>query len=223
MALYNNITQSLMGRPSVGDGLSAVGEALRPRREARRAQPAPLPQFNGPMPQDLLPPKPVDDGATQVADLAGIGPEDFGASQEKSIQDAAFSFRTLMKGMDAYEADLNSDDIPVFPSERKDRLSTAHRNLQMQMKELYNLGVLNGPDLDLMNQILIDPAKVSSHVVEFFGGPTVEERLKSNLTQVRSMITNLVEPKLTAAEIDIDQLAPKRQLSDEEFLESLGL
>jgi len=222
MALYNNIAQSLNSRQQVGDGLSAVGDALRPRREERRMQPAALPQFSGPMPQDLMPPQPAEQ-PKRVADLAGIGPDDFSSSQEKGIQDAAFSYRTLMKNMDAYKSDLQSGDVPIFPDERKDRLSTAHRNLQMQMKELFNLGVLNGPDLDLMNQILIDPAKVSSHVVEFFGGPVVEERLLGNLDHVRGMMTNLVEPKLTAANIDIDQLVPKRQVSDEDFLKQLGL
>lgn len=56
-----------------------------------------------------------------------------------------------------------------WPGKRKDELATAHRDLQMQMKELYNLGVLNGPDLMLMDQILLDPTSIMGNVKDALG------------------------------------------------------
>ena len=39
----------------------------------------------------------------------------------------------------------------------------------MQMKELYNLGVLNGPDLDLMDQMIVDATSPVNYALDMFG------------------------------------------------------
>lgn len=43
-------------------------------------------------------------------------------------------------------------------------LQTAQRNVQINAKELANLGVLNGPDMDLLNDIIGDPLSTESIV-----------------------------------------------------------
>jgi hypothetical protein len=47
----------------------------------------------------------------------------------------------------------------VYPGQvtNQDKVSQQRRNIQLQLKELYNLGVLNGPDLALMDKMLFDP------------------------------------------------------------------
>ena len=93
----------------------------------------------------------------------------------------------------------------------------------MQMKELYNLGVLNGPDLDLMDQILISPTGIKNNVMDMVGLSDLGSRIPANIAQVRQLMTDLIEPKLRAANINIEDLKPKKEMTDDEYLKSLGM
>lgn len=155
--------------------------------------------------------------------LAGITKDDFTAGQKTKVQDAAFAYTSLMKNFEEYEKLFKDGGSTAWPGKRKDALGIAHRNLQMQMKELYNLGVLNGPDLQLMNEILIEPTSISGNVMDALGVADMDERIPANIEQVRKLMRNLAEPKLKAGGIDINALAPPKQQSDADFLKELGL
>lgn len=45
------------------------------------------------------------------------------------------------------------------------RIETKYRNMLMQAKEAYNLGVLNGPDLQILEQIIYNPTTVKGMVI----------------------------------------------------------
>lgn len=158
----------------------------------------------------------------RTADLAGIGPEDMGAAQMNKIQNGAFAYSTLMSALDDYEKTFQKGTT-VMPGEQKDALDDQHRNIQMQMKELYNLGVLNGPDLDLMNQILMSGTGLTDNVLDTLGIADLQGRMTANVSRVRKMMKDLIEPKLKAANINIDELVPPKELSDDDFLRELGL
>ena len=123
-----------------------------------------------------------------------------------------------MKSLSDYERVFNDPDgnpktrdggSTMWPGKRKDELGIAHRDLQMQMKELYNLGVLNGPDLDLMNQILIDPTSASGNIMDALGIADMEERVPANIAQVRQLMKNRTTPALQQLGIDAETLMPK--------------
>ena len=164
-----------------------------------------------------------DGAAFRTADLAGIKAADLGAGQKNSIQNGAFAYATLMKSLDDYEAQFAESGGTMMPGAKKDVLDTSRRNLQMQMKELYNLGVLNGPDLDLMDQILISPTGIKNNVMDMVGLSDLGSRIPANIAQVRQLMTDLIEPKLRAANINIEDLKPKKEMTDDEYLKSLGM
>lgn len=159
----------------------------------------------------------------KTADMSGIGPS--GVGEQSQLNALARSYQGLMKSLDDYEKMFADGGSTMRPGTRKDALSTAHRDLQMQMKELYNLGVLNGPDLELMNSILINPTSAGGNIMDALGIADMEERIPANIAEVRRMMTNRTQPALQQLGIDPQSLMPKSdpgQLSDEELLKMLG-
>jgi len=165
-----------------------------------------------------------DANAYQVADLGGISPETMGASTEGGIQKEAFAYAALLRGLDDYEAMLR-EGTTMWPGERKDRLDAARTNLQMQMKEIYGLGALQGPDKQLLDDVFLNPTSISGNIMDSVGFADIEDRALSNLSEVRTMMRDLIEPKLQAANIDINALAPPSQgiseMTDEQLLQML--
>ena len=47
-------------------------------------------------------------------------------------------------------------------------MSAEVRNSQLLAKEIYNLGVLNGPDLSLMESIIANPTDTSANTIGSF-------------------------------------------------------
>ena len=198
--------------------------------------PAPIdPNFDGrellmPDRASLQPQNSFQPGAEyRTADMSGIKPN--GTGETNTLNAAARSFQGLMKSLHDYEnffnADNNQDGQPdgstAWPGARKDELSVRHRDLQMQMKELYNLGVLNGPDLDLMNQILLDPTSITGNVMDLMGGEKdMEKRIPANIQQVRQLMINRSTPALQQLGIDPQSLMPSEE-DDAAFLRRLGL
>ena len=96
----------------------------------------------------------------------------------------------------------------------------------MQMKEIYNLGVLNGPDLELMDQIIVDPTGLRNKALDIFDIADTEDRVAKNIDQVRGMMRQIVEPKLKAIGVAPESIyRPSRDvttMSDDELLKMLG-
>jgi len=47
----------------------------------------------------------------------------------------------------------------------RSKIQTKYRNMQLQAKEAYNLGVLNGPDLTIIEQLVADPTSMSGAAI----------------------------------------------------------
>jgi YD repeat-containing protein len=83
--------------------------------------------------------KPLPEGPTKQ--IAGA----------RNLQDAIVQYQNLLKSWNRTDA--------ADPAKRS-QIETAHRNLMLQGKEAYNLGVLNGPDLMIMEQVVTSPTSV---------------------------------------------------------------
>lgn len=84
-----------------------------------------------------------------------------------------------------YRGLLERHGVELMPGADKLALSGAYQDLLLEMKELYNLGVLNGPDLEIMQKVLKDPTAASS---AGYRGSTILNQLDT-----------VVKPKLEAA------------------------
>lgn len=111
------------------------------------------------------------------------------------IQSAANS---IEKNLARYE-ELVGGTGYVMPGEvaDSDAVGAEIRNLQLQLKELYNLGVLNGPDLSLMEQVLVDPrvsgmaGMADAGIDSVFGGGG-SARVKASVSRMRTMLNDVL-------------------------------
>lgn len=117
------------------------------------------------------------------------------------------------------------------------------RGIQLQLKELFNLGVLNGPDLALMDEILFNPTLDINPA----GGDGVnvpvnaEERAKASIKEINEIMDDLIsgrrlpsqfgqrETQASAQSAPLnktisrnDALGDIRGMSDEDLLKALG-
>lgn len=170
----------------------------------------------------------MDDQAVQVVDASGAYPlKPSGVGEENQINTAAAAYRTFNNALDDYDTLVAEGGVAIMPGEQKDSIRVARRNLQMQMKELYNLGVLNGPDLALMNEILIDPNGLWNKFLDVTGVADTEGRVENNIDQVRKIMRQMVEPKLKSMGVSPEQIyQPKgdslENMSDDDLMKLLG-
>jgi len=123
-----------------------------------------------------------------------------------SAQKAELALETLLAGLEAYEGIYKKGGSAVLPGMQRDALVGARRDLQLQMKELYNLGVLNGPDLALMDSLLVDPTSVGNIAMDAVGVADLDTRMAANIAQVRQQLIRTAVPKLRALGKDVTGL-----------------
>ncbi len=107
------------------------------------------------------------------------------------------AFDTLMPALDNYERLIRQYGVSAIPGTiERDLIDQARTDLQLQLKDLNTLGALTGPDLQLMEQLVIDPSirDVKSLVTVgipnlLTGGQNIQDRTTASLAQLRSQIT----------------------------------
>lgn len=165
-----------------------------------------------------------------IVSTGGATPGGLTNANTTDAQKAQMSYKSLMDGLDEYERIYSEGGGTVLPGEQKDKLLGARRSLQLQMKELYNLGVLNGPDLALMDALFVDPTSVGNNLMDAVGFADMDSRVKTNMTQLRKQFKDMVEPKLAALGIQMptegqtETTAPGQSptLSDDDLLRKYG-
>ena len=122
----------------------------------------------------------------------GKKPDGKQASDYRSARD---NVERVGTSLDTYEKLLKENGAEIWPGKTRLQMQTAHTDLLMEMKELLNLGVLNGPDLELMESMIINPTSLRAKGYEMFGGT------EGMLEQL-----NLVRKKLDAAGARADKI-----------------
>ncbi|WP_173515463.1 hypothetical protein [Ensifer sesbaniae] len=67
------------------------------------------------------------------------------------------AYKALNTELDRYSELVEKTGIEAMPGKSKDQLNSVRQGVMLQLKELFNLGVLNGPDLSLMERMIYDP------------------------------------------------------------------
>lgn len=106
-----------------------------------------------------------------------------GEGQKKQIS----GIESLSNAVDAYTSALDQWDKTKFvsPNERA-KMGTLYNNMMLQAKEAYNLGVLNGPDYEILQSVVKDPTSAGSLLVS-------NDTLKTQATTLRNMLQGNVE------------------------------
>ena len=131
----------------------------------------------------------------QSNDLSGLN---LTSSNETQAQKVVLASKGLMKGFEEYQRLFKEGGAAVLPGTQKDALLLSRRNLQMQMKELFNLGVLNGPDLDLMDQMIVDATSPVNYALDMFGVADLNQRVAANIANLKRQLEDLATPNILA-------------------------
>ncbi|MCP3878335.1 MAG: cell wall hydrolase [Sulfitobacter sp.] len=138
-------------------------------------------------------PKLIGGGGVTVNN--SVGGTDLTTSNQTQQQKVNIASSSLDNAFQRYSALVQEHGAVIAPGRAKDAIAAERRNIQLQMKELFNLGVLNGPDLDLMNQMMLDPTDpltVAGGVVGgALGGDGIRERSLANIDQLRGMFGDM--------------------------------
>jgi hypothetical protein len=71
--------------------------------------------------------------------------------------------RNLSQAVNEYQKALeNWSNYKMYDPNARAEMGRVYNNMMLQAKEAYNLGVLNGPDYDILTSIVADPTKPMS-------------------------------------------------------------
>jgi hypothetical protein len=136
--------------------------------------------YNPPPDISMFPPLPgkttaevTGTGSSTTPDIGITAPDKLSPADQAKFRTGTLKLDQVNSSIQNYISKLKEHGAQVIPSGNKLTLQTAYRDLLLEMKELYNLGVLNGPDLMIMEQVMIDPTSIRASVYEAFGGKEV--------------------------------------------------
>lgn len=117
------------------------------------------------------------------------------------------TYRTQVRKLDqvdqslgAYERLLERTGAEIMFGPERKALKGAYTDVLLELKELYNLGVIAGPDLDLMHDRLTDPTSLSAKALEmmFGAGKTFRpqmEQIRAKLGETRASVERNFGPQ----------------------------
>lgn len=90
-----------------------------------------------------------------------------------NLSNAISEYRTALKGWDG---------LDTLSPDARATMGTAYNNMMLQAKEAYNLGVLNGPDYQILQSVVTDPRSV----IGAFTSKTALDKQASELDRIMS-------------------------------------
>lgn len=116
-------------------------------------------------------------------------PQNLDAAAKRQFRTQEQKFSRINTAINTYDRLISKHGAEVIPSAAKTELQAAYNDALLELKELFNLGVLNGPDLMLMQNILIDPTSFRGRALEAFSGRQVFKAqinlMRAKLAQAR--------------------------------------
>jgi hypothetical protein len=105
-------------------------------------------------------------------------------AQQKQVIGAQNTVNAIKEFRDSLSSFTTTDALN--PTKRAD-IQAKYRNMQLQAKEAYNLGVLNGPDLTIIEQLVVDPTTVTG----VFTGKKAIDKQASELSRIIADMGNV--------------------------------
>jgi hypothetical protein len=139
-------------------------------------------------------------------------------AQQKQVIGAQNTVNAIKEFRDSLSSFTTTDALN--PTKRAD-IQAKYRNMQLQAKEAYNLGVLNGPDLTIIEQLVVDPTTVTG----VFTGKKAIDKQASELSRIIADMGNVAagRPKEVTGAVKAEQKAeqPKEAAKTEAIPEWL--
>lgn len=143
--------------------------------------------------------------------IAGVGPKPEKPTAQQQQQ--VVGVNNTRNAIETYrEALKNFGSMDVLNPAKRAEIGTAYNNMLLQAKEAYNLGVLNGPDYMILQQVITNPASAT-------GAITPRKSLESQLTQLDSIMERVGQ---TVRNSPTSPLTPRSQISSSGGFKVLG-
>jgi hypothetical protein len=117
----------------------------------------------------------------------------------EKLRGAQADTATMEEGLDELMALYRQHRNQVLPGAARARMSSLATHLQLTAKgpTMFGLGVIAGPDMDLLNAVITNPTKKDATFADFFGGGGKElsetmERLRVMREQVGKKLHNTI-------------------------------
>lgn len=90
----------------------------------------------------------------------------------EKLRDAQAQTRTMTKNVDELMTLYRTHGNSVLPGKARARMEAVARHLQLKSKgkTMFELGVIAGPDMDLLNGVIPVPTKKDATIADFFSG-----------------------------------------------------
>lgn len=111
---------------------------------------------------------------------------------------AEMAYNSLIPAIDEYVNTVRTYGAEAMPGKGKDLMGQQLRDIQLQLKELYNLGVLNGPDLALMEQMLFDP-RIGLNPMDWANAWGAVGRTEQSAEELKKILTRIRDTKRAEA------------------------
>lgn len=127
-------------------------------------------------------------------------------AQQKQVIGAQNTVNAIKEFRDSLSSFTTTDALN--PAKRAD-IQAKYRNMQLQAKEAYNLGVLNGPDLTIIEQLVVDPTTVTG----VFTGKKSIDKQASELSRIITDMGNVAagRPKEVTGAVKTEQKAEQQK------------
>lgn len=152
--------ESMRGKTTtVKAGETILGEDMKPIYSAPRE--ANLQSID--TPQGVMTFNPVTGGYVPALDAQGNRIMGTQGKPPAKFDESVNNIKNLRTSIDSYINELkNTDPRYLFPGSSKSaELATKFTDVQMRIKNLYELGAITGPDLTLLNQAITDPTSMA--------------------------------------------------------------
>lgn len=138
--------------------------------------------------------------ATSPLEAVEGGPADPARETEKQRNDrvkAEQTFRNLETQFDKYQSLLGRVGTEVLPGKDKNELNTRRTQILLELKTLNELGAITGPDMDLMNALVLDPTTPVNALRDAWakvtGGATAGQQAISNIDVLRDIAQDRIK------------------------------
>lgn len=110
-----------------------------------------------------------------------------------------------------YQAKIKNFGVKDFANpDKRAEMGNAYNNMMLQAKEAYNLGVLNGPDYDILQRVVRDPTNPSSLL---FSNKALDKQAESLRNTARTIVGNAYISQGRDVPVDVAKKLIKPELN----------
>jgi hypothetical protein len=199
------------------DPASPQGQKLiqdRLAKESTHQPPVSLNNYGSPLPIQLpgggtgyIQPPTRPGGPTQVLTVPGTGAPALKPNEPKQppveFTKSVAGLNELTNGLSSYEKTLKDEGGigPLSTGEKRAKLQASYTSLQMGLKNAFELGALAGPDLGLLQGMLIDPTSPRAVLVG-------DKGVAAQIAKAREYVTNRTKAVYDAHKQPVPASAP---------------